>query len=313
MPFQATHFRTAWLCLAAVTSTCSSLHSISEEPREPVRRALEKSSNWDLCAKPVLNASSLLDGAKYVSTIPKIIHQTYRDRELPQRFQHYQTGWKTIFSAERGWTYNLWDDAANRQLIKEHYPWFLDTYDGYDEKIKQVDAVRPFYLHRYGGIYADLDVEVLRDPSPLFAGDNDLVLFYQVIPRAKLPRSGCHYTRSIADVPHDGRAGPIPNALMASVPGHPFWLYYAEKMMKSPKEDVFWATGPSLLTTALQEYQQQDPSAKVAVFSTKYWSPFRWNNPLCESTSECTEKFPEAFLMSHWMGSWDKRRSKKNL
>lgn len=37
------------------------------------------------------------------------------------------------------------------------YSDFLDVYDGYDHFIKRVDAVRYLWLHRLGGVYADLD------------------------------------------------------------------------------------------------------------------------------------------------------------
>ena len=47
------------------------------------------------------------------------------------------------------WEYKLWTDEDNRNLIKDHYPWFLKTYDEYDVNIKRVDAVRYFYLYHY--------------------------------------------------------------------------------------------------------------------------------------------------------------------
>lgn len=33
--------------------------------------------------------------------------------------------------------------AARRQLIAEHYPWFLKTYDELPKNIMRADAVRP--------------------------------------------------------------------------------------------------------------------------------------------------------------------------
>ena len=40
------------------------------------------------------------------------------------------------------WEYKLWTDKDNRRLIKNHYAWFLDTYDSYRENIQRVDAAR---------------------------------------------------------------------------------------------------------------------------------------------------------------------------
>ena len=48
-------------------------------------------------------------------------------------------------------------------LIQTHYPWFMDTFQGYDMEVKKADAARVFILHRYGGLYLDLDVQCYRN------------------------------------------------------------------------------------------------------------------------------------------------------
>lgn len=55
-------------------------------------------------------------------------------------------------------THHLWTDATARHFIQTHYPSFLATYDSYEYNIQRADAIRYFVLHRYGGIYMDLDV-----------------------------------------------------------------------------------------------------------------------------------------------------------
>lgn len=54
--------------------------------------------------------------------------------------------------------YKLWTDESSLAFIKEHYPWFLPTYLGYQFNIQRADAIRYFVLHKYGGVYLDLDV-----------------------------------------------------------------------------------------------------------------------------------------------------------
>ncbi len=78
------------------------------------------------------------------------------------------------------------------------------------------------YLHKFGGVYVDLDMESIRPIDDYLKG-KQLVL---------------------------GRMGPsedfshsIPNAIMASVPGHPFWImalsYIADNFEKDWRpEDV---------------------------------------------------------------------------
>lgn len=45
----------------------------------------------------------------------------------------------------------LWTDDDNRQLVKEHYPWFLDTYDSLPKPVMKADASRYLYMHHIGG------------------------------------------------------------------------------------------------------------------------------------------------------------------
>ena len=58
-------------------------------------------------------------------------------------------------------------------------------------------------MHRFGGMYADLDMEALRDMTPLLSGSTEPVLAY---------------LSDTWSLRHN-----IPNAWMASPPGHPFW------------------------------------------------------------------------------------------
>ena len=66
-----------------------------------------------------------------------------------------------------------------------------------------VTQMRIIYMHRFGGMYADLDIEALRDMSPLLLGSTEPVLAY---------------LSATWGLRHN-----IPNAWMASPPGHPFW------------------------------------------------------------------------------------------
>jgi hypothetical protein len=50
-----------------------------------------------------------------------------------------------------GWEYRLWTDAENRELVQEHYPWLLDTYDRLPENIMRADTARILYMHQFGG------------------------------------------------------------------------------------------------------------------------------------------------------------------
>ena len=64
-------------------------------------------------------------------------------------------------------TVNVWNATAARDLIAEHYEWFLPTYDGYKYPIQRVDAFKYFVLWHFGGVYMDLDIDCRRPLDPL--------------------------------------------------------------------------------------------------------------------------------------------------
>ena len=92
-----------------------------------------------------------------VGTIPKIIHQTWKNEMLPSRWKEYFDGWSTYHP---DFTHVLWTDSDNDRLVWDHYPEFVDSYNWFPLMIQKTDFVRLMYLHQYGGVYADLDYEV---------------------------------------------------------------------------------------------------------------------------------------------------------
>ena len=91
--------------------------------------------------------------------IPKIIHQTWKTSNIPNKWKEYHNTWKKHFP-EPEYQHILWTDEVNKDFIKENYNWFYNTFSGYPKGIQRADAIRYFILFHYGGIYADLDCEV---------------------------------------------------------------------------------------------------------------------------------------------------------
>lgn len=145
----------------------------------------------------------------------------------------WQDSWR---NHNPNFTYIFWTDDDNRKLIQDFYPWFLSTYDALPKTIQRVDASRIFYLHRYGGVYSDLDVQCLKPIDPLLRG-HELVL----------GRMGpdYHYEHS------------IPNAWMASKPGHVFWMWCARWIMENKHlwhKSVEGTAGPIMIFSVLNAY-----------------------------------------------------------
>jgi mannosyltransferase OCH1-like enzyme len=98
------------------------------------------------------------------TNIPHIIHQTWKAEDVPLEYREFQRSW---LHHHPNWDYKFWTDEDNLTFVRDHYPWFLSTYESFPYNIQRVDVARILYLHVYGGIYADLDVECLRPVDAL--------------------------------------------------------------------------------------------------------------------------------------------------
>ncbi len=179
------------------------------------------------------------------SKLPKIIHQMI-DRSNGVVFSPHVDKWQETFRQ----TYPsheimIWDDAMLLELIREDFAWFLPYYTKYPRNIQRVDAARCFILYKYGGLYADIDIEVHADFWP------------------RLPDHVPAVMQSIWL--HEKTQ----NAFMSSPPGHPFWRFAWDLMairanVTSQAWDVLWTTGPTLIDDAIDMY-----SAYLSVTDTE--------------------------------------------
>jgi mannosyltransferase OCH1-like enzyme len=97
-------------------------------------------------------------------SIPRIIHQTWKSREVPARFQAAARSWR---DRHPGWEYVLWTDIDIDRFVRDHFPGLVALFRRYPDQIQRVDAFRYLLLQRVGGVYADLDIECLRSFEPL--------------------------------------------------------------------------------------------------------------------------------------------------
>lgn len=175
--------------------------------------------------------------------IPKIIHQTWKDAELPPKFSKLAETWKTLLP---DWEYVLWTDEMNRDFVAKHFPHFLEKYDQYPKNIQRADAIRYLLLKEYGGLYVDLDFECLENIEPLL-GATDFIAGKE--PYWHAERYGMPYI--------------ICNAFMASTPNNDFINFLCDKLINYPStqvehsSDVLNSTGPFLLTGAYNSFSDK--------------------------------------------------------
>ncbi|RDL35089.1 putative CSH1 catalytic subunit of a mannosylinositol phosphorylceramide (MIPC) synthase [Venustampulla echinocandica] len=173
--------------------------------------------------------------------IPKIIHQTYINATIPNKWQE---GQQACVDLHDDYEYILWTDEKSRDFIATEYSWFLETFDSYPFPIQRADSIRYFVLDFYGGIYIDLDDGCNRPLDPL--------LNYPAWLRRTVPTG-------------------ISNDAMGSVPHHPFFrkviesLEYYNRSWVLPYITVMYSTGPLFLSVLWVEYLRVDPAPEDAV------------------------------------------------
>ena len=233
-------------------------------------------------------------------SIPHIIHQSWRTRNLEPFQQQWQ---KTWLQNHPTWTYMFWTDKDNRDLIADKFPWFLSIYDSLPHAVQRADCARYFYMLQYGGCYFDLDFESLKPLEPLLA-DVEVALGYMS-----------------KHIPHELS---LPNAFLASVPGHKFWHYVIKHVLKNFEGgkvnigDAHRVTGPIMLKEAVADYQSTAISKDLTIFPSDkvYGVDWLWRddksmqsvysvchapNPHFNST-QCKSFFPDAYAITYWSG-----------
>ena len=176
--------------------------------------------------------------------IPKIIHQSWKVEQIPERWLPFQRSWR---ENHPGYEYRFWTDDANRAFVAEVFPSLLPVYDGYRHPVNRADLARYLVVCHYGGIYADLDCKSLKPMDDLLGG-RALIFGLEPLSHVDKPAVSSRGFKRI-----------VCNALFASVPGHPFWEHLFAMLVASRDEaNVLEASGPFVLTRACDIYPHPD-------------------------------------------------------
>lgn len=90
----------------------------------------------------------------------KIIHQSWKTAYIPEKHVKYHRTWHALHPTA---LCVLWTDDDNYALVDTFYPQFASTLRDMPLKIQHCDLIRLLYLHRYGGLYVDLDYSAQRN------------------------------------------------------------------------------------------------------------------------------------------------------
>jgi mannosyltransferase OCH1-like enzyme len=205
-----------------------------------------------------------------VILIPKVVHRIWFGPE-PMRGELIEFGemWK-----QHGYELLLWTERNLPPLVNQAI--YDDPNIGrfvgggvprLGKWVQRADVVSYELIWRFGGIYANTDMECLRSLDPLL---DDVEAF--------AGREQEHF---------------LSNALMGCVPGHPFFRAVIDRLpsryREMPGAPMNATTGPHLLTEVAQ--QRDD----LTIFPAECFNPFLYDDMSAE-----WDDYPDAYTRHHW-------------
>lgn len=236
--------------------------------------------------------------------IPRIVHQSWPTRHVPTALARYAQSWRTLLPR---WQHTLHTDADNAKLVGERYSWLLPAYNQMTS-IQQADTARLLYMHAYGGVYADLDMELLQPLGPLLE---------HVVSRKR--RSAILGQEPLAHaILLESQPRQVCNALLASEVGHPFWLWLVRRIARivlasDSDPDPVGSTGPRMIESAVREWEARvEGEVRVYVAWPEAFYPL-WDPGQADSFRErcqLTEgKGPGDEPLPQWAASYEVQQS----
>ena len=164
--------------------------------------------------------------------------------------------------------------------------------------VQRWDAIRFLFLYHHGGMYVDFDSECLSPLDPLLNG-----------------HSCCLGLEPAGHAVQFKRSLIIGNALMATVPGHPFFEMIIRDLFTKPSVTlkgnkalhVIETTGPLMTTGIYDAYPRKDdirllPAELVAPLTIEEVRRIMEGSDM----SDLEEKVEKAYAIHYFFGLWHK-------
>ena len=226
--------------------------------------------------------------------IPRIIHQIYEDPAGPTPdLLRIAESWKRNMP---DWEYRFWNRSMIDDFLKTTCPEFEDCYRSYPFNVQRWDAIRYLILHKIGGLYVDLDYECLESVDSLLS--NTLCCMGM--------------EPNINATTHD-KALIVGNALMASVPNHPYFEAMIDEMLNgdkystSPKAlQVMETTGPFMTTRLYENYPNKNEITLLPADLVAPLTMLEVRDMIrgTELSYHIEDKVEKCFAIHYFNGSW---------
>ena len=228
----------------------------------------------------------------YENKTPKIIHQTWKDKKLPEKLENWRNMWLKMCPEYK---HELYDDDDLIKVIREHFPQYLKDFNSFHYNIERVDFWRYAMLYVYGGVYSDLDVFPMKSID-VFLEKNQVVIGREPIEHAR---------------EYNGTDFLLCNAFMISPKGNPFWLHLMEFIIKKYKHgSPVETTGPGIMTKMYNQHPEFFKNVIITEPNSFYPITFNKSNNVQEYQGKIyknlskTCDMKDAYVVHMWEGSW---------
>jgi hypothetical protein len=158
--------------------------------------------------------------------------------------------WRNI---HQDWEYWLWQEQDIDLLVQKIYPWFQEAFELSSDKMRR-DVSMFLVLHTFGGIYAEMDVELLRNLNPLLNGRTCIL--------AQEPPEHAFFIHNKDNF--------VSDAVMASAPRHTFFSWFIQRLPKKPKHEIVVGDkNEPLLDSSLGQYIKELKNGYIVVKDPK--------------------------------------------
>lgn len=186
------------------------------------------------------------DFSQPLHSVPKIIHQTWKTKEIPSHLRPMQ---ESVIHNNPDFEYMFWTDEDIKRFITTNYPNILNFYNSYEYVIEQIDFARLLIVYHFGGIYIDLDTYCFK---PLFSILDFPVTMIKTDKNSQFEEFNFVLTNAFfaAERKNDFIAFCLKKALEFKSQNIPLF-----RNMHPAHSKVLASAGPLLLTNAFFEYE----------------------------------------------------------
>ena len=105
-------------------------------------------------------------------TIPKIIIQTWKNKNIPSKYKPLQQG---LIEKNPDYKYVFMTDEDIDAFLKSNYPEYYTTFNKLPVLIQKIDFFRYIAIYHYGGFYFDLDMQCLEPLDDALLKHNTII------------------------------------------------------------------------------------------------------------------------------------------